>query len=185
MTMGFFVVPVLGLVLACGLGGQIDEANKLASEANDLVTVHNADVDKSEPLQKDFSEISGLSNADELKKFKSKNKAKLDELVALTTKMEKTASDAADKYEQASKMKIDDMAKEYFSLQGQALRKSADIDKELLVLLNSTIESKTPKEISKLFDDFTKKRDEYTTASEDLRKKADEISKDHPENFKK
>lgn len=181
-----FVLPVIGLVLGCGLlGKQTAEANKLVEEANALVKTVTSNDEKSVPLIKEFNGIAAISNSDDLEEFKTKNKAKFDELTGLLATMEKDAASAADKFDEASKITPEDKIKEYYTLQGQSIRKSSDFNKSMGAWIKSVLDTKDTDGISKMFDDFLKKRDAFKAERDDLNQKADKIVKDNPELFKK
>jgi hypothetical protein len=93
---------------------QLRDANKLAGEADALVV--KVDDAYKQAAQKD-DEINAA------KKDKARAKKAGDEQVALYEQASKDARDAADKYEQAAKLKVDAKYQEYLNLRGQQMRK--------------------------------------------------------------
>ena len=117
-----YIVPLIALLqLAPGCkyfsrteDTQLRDANKLASEADALAA--KVDDDYKQAAQKD-DEINAA------KKDKARVKKAGDEQVALYDQASKDAREAADKYEQAAKLKVDPKYQEYLSLRSQQMRK--------------------------------------------------------------
>src|SRR4051812_38796698 len=117
-----YVLPLLALLLlapGCKYftrteDTQLKEANKLEGEADALATKVE-DVYK-EAAQKD-EEIAAA------KKDKARVKKLGDEQAALYDEAAKNARDAADKYEQAGKLKVEAKYQEYLNVRAQYMRK--------------------------------------------------------------
>ena len=179
-TMGLFAIAAIGLVLACGMGNQTAEADKLMNEANALIADRNTTDTKTIPLMKDFVAVFATKSDRDFENYKTRNKARFDELVSLLTNLEKSTADAAAKMDQASKLKVDDKAKEYYSLKFQELFKSAEQDRAVSAMIRSALAAKEIDEANRLLKDWDKKDDDFTKETEALKSKVDQFTKDNP-----
>lgn len=171
------------LSVACGLGGQIDEANKLVDEANAIIKSYNEDSIKSGKLVSDLLG-ENLKNADDVEEYKKDNKAKFDELVSLNAKLEKSGAEATSKFDQASKLKLDDKFKEYLTLKVQEMNKRGDVDKQTSAFVKAFLDTKDVDKINNLISDYNKKSADTQKEADDIMNKADKITKDNPSVFK-
>ncbi len=174
---------LLMLLIAVSLGfacdGQLDEANKLVNEGNALLGKNNEALAKASPL---FTELLGdnLTKVEDFDKYKADNKAKFDELVKLGEQTEKGWNDAAAKFEDAAKLKVDDKFKEYLKLGAQEFRKRSEIDKAENGLVKAFLAESDGEKINTLVGDFNKKSAEMKKEADDFRAKAEKLAKDNP-----
>jgi hypothetical protein len=182
-TMWIVVLAALGLSFACGLLGQVDEANKLVDEANAIIKGYNEDSAKSGKL---LTELLGenLKGTEDIEEYKTENKAKFDELVSLNTKLEKSGADATAKFDQASKLKLDDKFKEYLGLKVQEMTKRVEVDKMTSAFVKSFLEAKDVAKVNTVIGDYNKKSADTQKQADELMAKADKIVKDNPGVFK-
>ncbi|HEX8774722.1 MAG TPA: hypothetical protein VF735_14215 [Pyrinomonadaceae bacterium] len=162
-----YVLPLVALLLltpGCKYFTRADdpvlkEANKLEGEADAL----SAKVDDAykQVAQKD-EEINAAT------KDKARIKKLSDEELALYDQATKDARDAADKYEQASKLKVDAKYQEYLNVRGQYMRKHGAHIAALKELVVARLEAK-PGKASR------DKQAEAKTRSERLKKEMDEL----------
>jgi peptidoglycan hydrolase CwlO-like protein len=178
-TIWLIIIAALGLSMACGLGGQTDEANKLVNESNEIIKANNDDNIKAGKL---VSELLGenLKKVEDFEEYKTTNKAKFDELTALNAKIEKGGADAVAKFEQAAKLKIDDKFKEYLTAKVAEWNKRGEYDKLTSSLVKDFLAAKDAGKIDSLLGDYNKKSSEIQKQVEDLMNKADKIAKDNP-----
>lgn len=177
----FMICVGLGLSFACG--GQIDEANKLVDDANAIIKTYNDDSIKSGKL---VTELLGenLKKANDLDEYRKTNKARFDELVSLSEKLEKSGADATSKFDQASKLKLDDKFKEYLTLKVQEMSKRGEIDKQTTTFVKGFLDAKDFEKVDELIGDYNKKSADTQKAADDLMNKANQITKDNPGVFK-
>lgn len=180
-----WLVILMGLIIlgsACD-NGQMDEANKLINEANALI-------DKTKPLSeksdKQINDLMGskMTSAEDVDQYKNDNKAKFDEIVSLNEQSEKNVSEAAGKFEQASKMQLDDKFKEYVGLKGQEFKKRAEVHKATVAFIKSFLAEKDAAKADQLTADYNKKDADLLKEANDLGAKAEKIIKDNPGLFK-
>jgi outer membrane murein-binding lipoprotein Lpp len=140
---------------------QLKDANKLASEADTL----NKKVDDT------YKEAAGKGEeVVAAKKDKARARKLSEEEVALYDQAAKDAREAAEKYEQASKLKVDAKYQEYLNLMGQYMRKHGAHLAALKDLVAARLEATNkPGRASR------DKQTEAKTRSERLKKEMDEI----------
>lgn len=174
---------LVSFALACGLGEQIDEANKFADEGNVLVQQGNESETKSDKL---FTELLGdnLTKTKDVEAYKKVNKSKFDEVISLKEQSIKLKTEAADKFDRASKLQVDDKFKEYLGVKVQEFRKRIEADKLAASICKLFLEAKDLNTWNKGIEDYNTKNAELIKEAEDLSKKADQISKDNPTVFK-
>ena len=179
----WLVVLLAAISLSMACGGQEDEANKLVNEANALVTKASANDAKIGSLSKELLGEAWV-NAEDNAKYVADNKAKFDELAGLDEQNEKTMNEAAGKYDQATKLKVDDKFKEYIGVKSQQLKKLGEKYKAEATFVKALMAEQDSDKAGKLSEDFAKKTTEMNKEIADLTAKADKIMKDNPTVFK-
>ena len=179
-----WLAMLLGLIslgLACD-SAQVDKANKLAKEATDI---YNKTVDPSNKTVDSFNELMGdnLVKADDLEEYKTKNKAKFDELISQCDQLEKSRNEAAGKFEEASKIDVDAKFKEYCALKGQDYRKRAEADKARGAFIKTFLAEKDVAKINQQTADYNKKSGDMSKEAADISDKAEKVIKDNPSSF--
>jgi hypothetical protein len=176
------LLAVISLSWACD-GGQTDEANKLVNEGNDITNKTNEGIIKASNLTKELLG-ENMTKAEDLEKYKADNKAKFDELVKLSEQNEKGFNDAAAKFEQAAKLKVDDKFKEYLNVRAQEFKKRAEIEKADNTFVKAFLAEKEAEKADALIGDSNKKSDGLKKEADDLKAKSEKIVKDNPTLFK-
>ena len=168
----FALAVLLAFVLACSGGNETDQANKLVAEGNAAINEGNKMA--TEAGAKNDSVFDQLS-AEDFEASKEKLSPTAKEAVDGLTKSAAKYREAAKKFEEASKLKIDDKFKEYLSLKSQEFNKRAeqmDIGKgNAQALLDSN-------DMQSLTAKITENRARYQSLdkeSKDLESKADKI----------
>jgi hypothetical protein len=172
----FALAVVLAFVLACSGGNETDQANKLVAEGNAAINEGNKLA--TEAGAKNDSVFDQLS-ADDFEASKEKLSPTAKEAVDGLTKSAAKYREAAKKFEEASKLKIDDKFKEYLSLKSQEFNKRAeqmDVGKgNAQALLDSS-------DMQGLTAEISKNRTRYQSLdkeSKDLEAKAAKIREDN------
>lgn len=174
------IALALGFAASCdALMDQTDEANKLVGEATALIDQSNKIVLKSNDL---FTELFGanLSQADDAEKYKRDNKAKFDELIAASGEIEKSSNEIIGKLEQASKLKLNQIYKQYLELKLQEHQKRLEGEKLTVPFIKSFLEIKDVEKMNELIEEYDKQTAAVEKESADLKQKADQIVKDNP-----
>ncbi len=180
-TVRFTALSLICFGFACS--GQMNEANKLVDEANAIIKSYNSDSTKSGQL---MTELLGenLKKAEDIDEYKKDNKAKFDELVGLNDKLEKAGADATAKFDQASKLDLDDKFKEYLTLKAQEMRKRSELDKQTTTFVKTFLDTKETDKLDALIADFNKNSADTQKAADEIMEKANKITKDNPGVFK-
>lgn len=166
--------------LACSsLGGQTEEANKLVDEANVLNQKGSTHRTKSSDL---FLELMGdnLPKVKDIAAHKKANKSKFDEVISESEQAVSAMTEAANKFEQASKLEVDPKFKEYLGLVVQTTRKQIEAAKLMGATTKSFVEAKDVSTINTIIADHNKKNGELAKEIDDLSARTDQISKDNP-----
>jgi hypothetical protein len=156
---------------------QLRDANKLASEADALAV--KVDDDYKQAAQKD-DEINAA------KKDKARIKKASDEQVALYDQASKDAREAADKYEQAAKLKVDAKYQEYLNLRAQQMRKhGAHLAalKDLAAARNDAANKPGKASRDKLTEAKTRS-ERLKKEVDELKAQADKLQKENGDKFK-
>ncbi len=181
VTIWIMACLAVGLSFACG--GQMNEANNLVDEANIIIKSYNEDSLKSGKLVTDLLG-ENLKKANDLEEYKKENKARFDELVQLSEKLELSGANATTKFDRASKLKLDDKFKDYLTLKVQEMNKRSEIDKQTTAFVKGFLEAKDFEKVDDLIADYNKKSADTQKGADDLMNKANQITRDNPAIFK-
>ncbi len=169
--------------LAGGGSGGIDEANKLVRSANEDLK----EISKIAQSNKDQeSRINKLLNSNDLPGAKQ---AMDDTTKAIDNGLERGKS-AADKFEQASKLDVDKVYKDYLSLKTQSLRKTVEAFESLkkaISILRDNIGSTDKTALKKAQNDAIaagEKFDQLIAEAVKLDREADDIARKNPDKIK-
>jgi hypothetical protein len=161
------------------------KSNSLA-EANKLVQEGNKELQEIDRIADDNEQkMDDLDKADKDGDTK-KVKSLLEDLMKTVDNILKHGEIAADKLDQASKMKVDDKYKEYLSLKSQSLRKQVEAfkeRKEAVKIMHDNYDNTDKTAMQKAKDDFKKKNSNFKKLlgdAKDLSRKADDIARENP-----
>jgi hypothetical protein len=171
---------LLAFVLACNMSNETDAANKLVADGNAAINEGNKlATDAGAKNDQIFDGMGGDFEAD-----KEKFTATAKEVVDGLTKSAAKYREASKKFEEASKLKIDDKFKEYLTLKSQEFSKRAeqmDIGKgNAQALLDS---SDGPSMMAKI-NANKPKLETLSKESADLETKAEKIRSENKEKIK-
>jgi len=173
MTLALLVAAVV----ACSgsIGNQTDQANKLVTEGNAAVQeaqkfVAVAEEKKEQMLQTKISEIE-----------EARTLAK--EAIAAYDKAEDKCKEAAKKYEEASKLRINNKFKEYLTLKVKEYNKRAEVVETAKGTPQALIDSEDQESFTKRAEANNEKVDALGKEAEALASQADKLEKDNPKIF--
>ena len=175
-------LALAAFVLACSaLGDETSKANKLVDEGNTLIedgdNLGKKADSKSDELFEDIGNFP--TNRDDLRKPAQELSDIIDQGAA-------KYRDAAKKFDEASKLKIDDKFKEYLSLKSQALNKHAEHIETLKgipqAVMDTSVKDKTA--LSARFTGVKDKYDKLGKEMSDLEAKAEKIREENKDKFK-
>lgn len=157
----------------------LNEANKLvASAKDDLREVYRID-DASDDKVRELDKAEKANDAAGVK-------SALNDLIADIDKGLERGQSAADKIDQASKLDVEPVYKEYLSLKAQAFRKQIDAYKALreAAVIERDNFGKGGEEEKKAAQDFRTKYDSYKklfAEAKDIHRKADDLARKNPD----
>lgn len=106
-------------------------------------------------------------------------------MISLREQSDKLGIESADKFEQASKLKISKEYKEYLSLKNQELKKLNDTRSLMTVYVKEFLQTKDVDKHNKQLNEYEKKREDSQKEIDELSNKIDQFEKDNPAMFKK
>jgi len=162
-----------------------EEGNKLVREGNAVVEKATQSGAKAEALSSELLGSENLKKVENVEKYKEDNKAKFDELIKLCEDSAKDWDAAAAKFEQVSKMNLNEKFKEFNAVLAQGHRKTAEMQKADAGLARAYLAEKDPEKHTSIFIEYNKKYAEMTKELADLKEKSAKIRSDNPDVFKK
>ena len=183
------VLLLASMVIACSalkrMSGNsgIDEANKLVQSANEdlreITKIAQSNKDKE-------SRINRQLNASD---FNGAKQTMDDSIKAIDDGLERGRS-AADKFEKASKLEIDQVYREYLTLKSQSVRKTAEAFEELkkaITLLRDNVGGTDKVKLNKARQDAIKAGENFDRLIAEavkLDREADDIARKNPDKIK-
>lgn len=180
----FVALLLLGLViLACNFNNDIDKANKLVAEANDemkkIKKIREDSESKVKELKSalDARNVSGVQNA-------------LDDLIKMIDQGLGYGQIAGNKIDEASKLNIEKVNKEYLELNAQSIQRQIEAfeaRKKSAQIFREAYGGTDQAKIDKAKDDFNKEKEKYERLmgeARDLSDKADKLQRENPTKIK-
>ena len=167
----------LGVVLACGNTDETDKANKLVNEGNAAITegkkhASDADEKKNKMLQTNIAQLG------EARTLANEAIREYDQAIS-------KAKEAAGKFDEASKLKINDKFKDYLSLKAKEYNKRAELIETLKAIPQALIDSQNRQSFISRANEATQKAERINKEADDLETQADKIQSDNPTLIKK
>jgi predicted nuclease with TOPRIM domain len=122
----------------------------------------------------------GLSGAKDLAKYKSENKAALEELSAKFKRIEQNEVLITEKFRQAAQYKLNEKYKQYLELKTQEFTKQAEAAKLVNPLIASFMEAKDTDQVISRLDEFDAKYEAIRKEIVDLQAQSDQLAKANP-----
>ena len=171
------VLLLLGVALGCGASDETEQANKLVNEGNAAIEagkkfVADGEEKKSKMLQ---TSVAQLADARALAK----------EAIRAYEQAEQKAKEAAGKFDEASKLKINDKFKEYLSLKVKEYNKRADLVEALKGTPQALIDSENRASFISHASEANQKAEGLAKEADDFEAQADKLQKDNPDTIKK
>ena len=177
--LGMFVAlaMLITVVLACSSGGnETEKANKLVDDGNAAVQDAKKSITEAEDLKQKMlrTDVSQLAEA--------RSTAK--DAIAAYEKAEAKCKEAAAKYDEASRMKLNDKFKEYLALKVKEYNKRAEMVAMAKGVPQALIDSESREGWINKANDINAKVDKLRGDADDIGAQADKIQKDNPDIFK-
>jgi hypothetical protein len=177
-SMFMALMLLVAAVLACSgsIGNETEKANKLVNEGNAAVEeakkfVTEAEGKKTQMLRTKISEIA-----------EARTLAK--EAIGAYDKAEDKCKEAAKKYDEASKLRINDKFKEYLTLKVKEYNKRAEVVETAKATPQALIDSENQKSFITRANANNEKVDALGKEAEALASQSDKLQKDNPDIFK-
>ncbi len=179
---GLTAILVLILIgLACSDGMETEKANGIIAEANKFITTANENVEKSSKKYEEYvKKVDGIKSNDEVDKVRDFGK----ELFPLYDAMSENFKKASEKFDEASKLKVNPKYKEYLETKAKEMKLRSDFSAELKKIPQALIDTKTKQDYEKERDKINENIKKMTAEAKELGDKADKIQKDNPDVIK-
>jgi hypothetical protein len=169
---------LVAVVSACGvLADQTDKANKLVNEGNNAIEegkkyLKDAEDKKDQMLHMNVSHL-------------GEARTTANEAIRAYDQAEEKCKDAAAKFEEAGKLKINDKFKDYLALKVKEYNKRAELVEALKSTPQALIDSQSRSSFISRANAATQKAERLGKEADDLSAQAEKIQKDSPDSFKK
>lgn len=177
LSAGLAFLLLIAAVVACSSGGNdTEKANKLVDEGNAAVQDAKKDITEAESLKQKMlnTDVAQLADA----------RATAKEAIAAYEKAETKCKEAASKYDEASRMKLNDKFKEYLALKVKEYNKRGEMVAMAKGVPQALIDSESREGWIKKANEVNEKVDKLRQEADDLAAQADKIQKDNPDIFK-
>ncbi len=169
--------------LACS-GDESDKANALVDEANKFITDGNTGLDDATKKGGQFDKM--VDEAEETKEAQTKiNEFGKNELIPLYDKIKDNFQKASEKFDAASKLKVNDKFKEYLETKAAEFKKRAEHADSLKAVPKSLADSKDKDSYLEAAKKDNEKSLKLLKEAKELGDKATKIQTDNPTVFKK
>jgi len=177
--LGMFIALILliAVVLACSSGGnETEKANKLVDEGNSAVQDAKKSLTEAEQLKQKMltTDVSHLDDA----------RSTARDAIAAYEKAEAKCKEAAAKYDEASRLKLNDKFKEYLSLKVKEYNKRAELVQTAKGVPQALIDSESRQGWIAKANSVNQKVDQLSKEADDLGAQAEKLQKDNPDIFK-
>lgn len=174
------LVMVLFAVLACS-DAELEKANLLVDEANKFITIGNENAEKADKKYIEYTEkVKAIETEDDLENARKFGK----ELFPLYDAMNENFKKAGEKFEEASKLKINNTFKEYLEAKGKEFKLRAEHALEMKKIPQALIDSKSKGRYEDENNKIIEKANKLWKEFKELDEKAEKIRKDNPTVFK-
>lgn len=170
------------LILLCvGLACSSDDtakANETVGEANKFVATANESVIKAGTLYDEFeAKVDTIKNDAELEEARKMAK----DLLPIYDSMRDNFTKAGEKFDEASKLKINDKHKEYLETKAKEMKLRGEYSAELKKIPQALIDSSGEKAYREAVGEIAEKVNKMTAEAKTLGDKAAQIQKDNPD----
>jgi hypothetical protein len=174
------MIVLASLLSACTVY-ETDKANKFVDEANVAITDANDKLEKGNGKLVELEKaVPDIETDEDLEKARGLAK----ESIPMLEKARDQYKAASGKFEDASKLKLQDKFKEYLDLKAKEMKKRSEIADQMLGEPQALIKSDSKQEYQKLVEELVAKIKVLRTDAEDLATKAEKIISDNKEIFK-
>ena len=170
------VLLLLAAILACRSGNETEKANKLVAEGNTAVQDARKNITEAEGLKQKMlgMDVSHLADARSVAK----------DSIAAYERAEARCKEAAAKYDEASRLKLNDKFKEYLALKVKEYNKRAELVQMAKRVPQALIDSESRQGWISQANEVNNRVEALSKEADDLAAQSDKIQKDNPDIFK-
>jgi undecaprenyl pyrophosphate synthase len=170
------ILMMIFIGLACS-GDDTEKANALVDEANKFIVEGNKSVEQADSKLKEFdAKVDALKNEDDLKAARDFGK----QLTPLYDSMKDNFQKASEKFDAASKLKLNDKFKEYLETKAAEMKKRSEYGNELKAIPKALDDAEGEKAYRDATATIVEKVQKMSKEAQELADKATKIQKDNP-----
>ncbi len=170
------VLAIIVTGLACS-SDDTGKANELVAEANKFVTEANKAASDATSKGGEYDKkVDNVKNDDDLKAARDFGK----EMTKLYTSMEENFKKASEKFDEASKLKVNEKFKEYLETKAKEMKNRSETATEMKKIPKALDDAANEKAYRDALQDLVPKIQKMTKESQEIGDKADKIVKDNP-----
>lgn len=170
---------MLAAVFALACGGELDKANKLVNEGNTAITDGNKLIQ--DALAKNTQVMDGLTN--DFPANKDSVRAAAQDAIKGFEQAAAKFREAAQKFDDASKLKVDDKFKEYLQLKSKEFSKNAEQADASKDSLKAVLESEDKDALRTGFETASARIEQLDKEAKALNAQAEKIRQDNKDKF--
>jgi len=180
---GILAIAILILVgLACTDSMETEKANGIIAEANKFITTANENAEKAGKRYDEYTKkVEDIKEEDEVDVVRDFGKK---ELFPLYDAMGENFKKASEKFDEASKLKVNPKYKEYLETKAQEMKKRSEHALEMKKIPQALIDSKKKKDYEESRDKIIESASKMQKEAKELDEKAEKIRKDNPDVIK-
>lgn len=168
---------MLAVLFSCSIGLETDKANQLVSQANSTLDegkkyFKDAEEKKEKMLHTDVSHL-------------AEARAIASDAIRDYDQAEAKAKDVAAKFEEASKLKLSDVYKQYLELKTKEYNKRVELISAAREIPKALIDSENRSSFISKANAATERANKLNQEASDISDQADKLEKDNPDIFKK
>lgn len=172
---------MVAAALACNFGDETDKANKLVDEGNTSVQDARKYITEAEEKKAKMLEaVDAIKGDEDLEAARKTAK----EVITAYDKAKEKCEDVAKKFEEASKLKINEKFKEYLSIKVSEFKKRADLVDAAKGTPQALIDSKNKASFMTLAKSTAEKVDKLNKEADDLAGQAEKVQKENKDVIK-
>lgn len=172
------LLALLTFAVACT---ETEQANKLIEEGNAMITEANK---MSEEAGTKYGKLLDNMTDENFSEEQAKSKSDINAAADAFGKSAEKYRAAAKKFEEASKMKVDDKFKEYLSFKAQEFNKNADGSEAAQALVKALADSADGAAFKAKIAELKPKVDQLSKEATEFQQKAEKIRTENKDKFK-
>lgn len=179
----FAIITMLALILACGGANQQAEANKIVAEANQKLNEAKELITKTE-ARNSLLFGANIQTVPQLRAYKAKMETEARDIVGSYEKVGEMLKDISKRYDEISRMKLDEKYKEYAKTKSEEFARRAEAIDIRKGNAAAFIEIDDPKAMTAKFDDNNDKSAKLFKEADELGNRAKQMEEENKDLFR-